>query len=211
MIHILKDKIFGKFKYILYTPSENTENLPLIVVLHGLGEVGKKLSKLKTREPYLSFKKKFNINAVVLMPQLPSGSWRKSATSLKKLIDYVAIENKCDTSHISITGHSLGGAGVLEMIIRYPNYFSACAPLSPCVNYKKEDLKKIIHIPIWFFYGEKEGKIGKYTRSMKTKLDNLKGNVKLTCVKGKGHAIQFCWIDSKYKLFNWLINFRRII
>lgn len=203
---MLKDKAFGKFKYILYTPLENAENLPLIVVLHGSGEVGKKLSKLKAREPYTSFKKGFTTNAIVLMPLLPSGSWRKSAASLKKLIDYVAVENKCDISRISITGHSLGGAGVLEMIIKYPNYFSACASLSPCVNYKKEDLKKVSHMPIWFFYGEKEGKFGKYTRSMKTKLDNLKGNVKLTCVKGKGHAIQFCWTSSKYELFEWLIK-----
>ncbi len=45
-------------------------NLPLIVVLHGGGEIGSDLGKLKKREPYLSLKSgKCAPEAVVLMPQ----------------------------------------------------------------------------------------------------------------------------------------------
>ena len=51
---MLTDSSYGKFKYILYRPDGN--NLPLIVVLHGSGEIGSDLSKLKKREPYLSLK-----------------------------------------------------------------------------------------------------------------------------------------------------------
>ena len=197
---MLKDYSYKKFKYILYEPSDN---LPLIVVLHGSGEVGTRLSKLKKREPYLSLKKgTVAPNAIVLMPQLPSGSWGKSAVALMKLIEYVAAEHGCDT--VSITGHSLGGAGVMDMLLKYPNYFWAAASLSPCKLYKKDELKKIRHVPIWLFYGEKEGKFGKYARLIKARLDSVGGVSELTCVKGKGHAIQSCWVSDKYKLFDWL-------
>ena len=52
---MLVDSSFDKFKYIIYTP--NGDNLPLIVVLHGSGEIGSSLSKLKQREPYLALSK----------------------------------------------------------------------------------------------------------------------------------------------------------
>ena len=114
----LKDFSYGKYKYILYRPSD-AQNLPLIVVLHGSGEVGTRLSTLKKREPYLSLKNgTVAPNAIVLMPQLPSGSWGKSAGSLMKLIKHVAAEHGCDMDRISITGHSLGGAGVMDMLLK---------------------------------------------------------------------------------------------
>lgn len=53
---MLTDNSFDKFKYILYKPS-STSGLPLIVVLHGSGERGSSLSKLKQREPYLALSK----------------------------------------------------------------------------------------------------------------------------------------------------------
>ena len=50
---MLTDNSYGKFKYILYQPDDGV-NLPLIVVLHGSGEIGSDLGKLKKREPYIS-------------------------------------------------------------------------------------------------------------------------------------------------------------
>lgn len=200
----LKDQSYGKYKYILYRPSKAV-NLPLIVVLHGSDEVGTRLSKLKKREPYISLKKgAISPNAVILMPQLPNGSWGKSAVSLKKLIDHVVKLNDCDANRVTITGHSLGGAGVMDMLLKYPNYFAAAASLSPCKVYKADKLKDIKHVPLWLFYGEREGKFGKYARLINSRLDSVGGDVKLTCVKGKGHAIQSCWVEKKYGLFEWL-------
>ena len=204
----LNDYSFGKFKYILYEPSG--EHLPLIIVLHGSGEVGSSISKLKKRAPYLSLKNgDISPHAYVLMPQLPSGSWGKSTGSLKKLIDHVVSKFNCDPNSISITGHSLGGAGTMDMLIKHPDYFAAAASLSPCQNYK-DKLQCIVDVPIWFFYGERESKFASYTKQMKSKLDSIGGNAKITCVKGKGHAIQFCWCSPKYHLFDWLTSYSLI-
>ena len=204
---MLKDGKYDKFKYIIYTPSEE-ENLPLIIILHGSGEVGSNLSKLKKREPYLTLKKgTIKPNAIILMPQLPKSSWGMSAAAVMKLINHIVIKYKCNKNKISITGHSLGGAGVIDILLKYPTYFAAAASLSPCKVYSKRQLKPIARIPIWLFYGEKEGKFGKYARLIKERLDQLKGQVKITCVKNKGHAIQSCWVSTKYNLFDWLTGY----
>ena len=204
---MMKDCSYGKFKYILYTPSD-AGNLPLIVVLHGSGERGSSLSKLKKREPYISLNNgKCTPNAVILMPQLPKGTWGEYKAALKDLIDHVAAENKCDTGNISITGHSLGANGALDMLLAYPDTFTAASILSPCKDYG-DALETITHIPLWFLYGEKERNFKKYAQSMAARFEKLGGEVRETSVKGYGHAIQFVWVSDKYQMFDWLSSFR---
>ena len=129
---MIQDCSFDKFKYILYRP-ENAKCKPLIVILHGSGERGSSLSKLKQREPYISLSKgKCAPDAVVLMPQLPKNTWGDYKQSLKKLIDHVAEEYQCDTDCIAISGHSLGANGAMDMLFAYPDYFCAASILSPC-------------------------------------------------------------------------------
>ena len=204
---MLTDSSYGKFKYILYCP-DNGDNLSLIVVLHGSGEIGSDLSKLKKREPYLSLKSgKCSPNAVILMPQLPKGTWGEYKSSLKDLIDYVVEKQSCDIKRVSITGHSLGANGTMDMLLAYPDFFSAASVLSPCKDIGSK-MEQIAHVPIWFLAGEKEHNYKKYAQSMYSRLKGLGGETKLTLVPGYGHPIQFTWVSDKYDMFDWLANYR---
>ena len=203
---MLTDNSYGKFKYILYRP--DGDNLPLIVVLHGSGEIGSDLGKLKKREPYISLNNgKCAPDAVILMPQLPKGTWGDCKGDLKALIDHVAAEQGCDLRRISITGHSLGANGTLDMLLAYPDFFSAASVLSPCKDIR-DKMKQIAHIPIWFLAGEKEHNYKKYAQSMYNRLKGLGGETKLTLVPGVGHPIQFTWTSDKYQMFDWLASYR---
>ncbi len=204
---MIADCTFDKFKYILYRP-DNGENLPLIVVLHGSGEIGSSLSKLKKREPNISLNNgKCQPDAVVLMPQLPKGTWGECKTDLKQLIDHVADEQGCDLRRVSITGHSLGANGTLDMLLAYPDYFSAASVLSPCKDIGSK-MEQIAHVPMWFLAGEKEHNYKKYAKSMYDRLTKLGGEAKLTLVPGYGHPIQFTWVSDKYDMFDWLSSYR---
>ena len=197
---------YDKFKYILYKPLD-ISNPPMIVVLHGSGEIGSDLGKLKKREPYISLANgKCNPNAVVLMPQLPKGTWGECKTNLKQLIDHVAGEQGCDVKRISITGHSLGANGTLDMLLAYPDYFAAASVLSPCKDIGSK-MEQISYIPIWFLAGEKEHNYKKYAQSMYNRLKGLGGETKLTLVPGYGHPIQFTWVSDKYGMFDWLSSY----
>ena len=204
---MLTDHSFGKFRYILYR-SEGGGDLPLIVVLHGSGEIGSDLSKLKKREPYISLANgKCAPEAVILMPQLPKGTWGEYKTDLKQLIDHVAGEQGCDRKRISITGHSLGANGTLDMLLAYPDDFSAASVLSPCKDIGSK-LEQISHIPMWFLAGEKEHNYKRYAQSMYNRLKGLGGEAKLTLVPGVGHPIQFTWVSDKYDMFDWLASYQ---
>ena len=198
---------YSKFNYLLYQPN-NLDNLSLIVVLHGSGEISSsRISKLKKREPYISLNKGIcKPNAYVLMPQLPKNSWKNYSVSLKELINYIATKYKCNMQSISITGHSLGGGDLFEFLLKYPTYFCAAAPLSPHRDYSAQ-LSKISHIPMWFFHGEKERSFKKYAQAMNKKMNEIGGNSKITSLKGEGHPIQHVWTDAKYDLFGWLSSF----
>ena len=202
---MLTDSAFGKFKYILYRPDGG--NLPLIVVLHGSGEIGSDLSKLKKREPYISLNNgKCKPEAVVLMPQLPNGSWGECKTDLKQLIDHIIEEQGCNVKRVSITGHSLGANGTLDMLLAYSDYFAAASVLSPCKDIGSK-MEQIAHVPMWFLAGEKEHNYKKYAQSMYDRLTKLGGTAKLTLVPGYGHPIQFTWASDKYDMFDWLAGF----
>lgn len=202
---MLSDSTFDKFKYILYKPPD-VSSPPLIVVLHGSGEIGSSLSKLKQREPYISLSKATcKPAACILMPQLPKGTWGDYKASLKKLIDHVATENGC--SRVAISGHSLGANGTLDMLLAYPDFFCSASVLSPCKDIG-DKLKSVVKVPVWFFAGEKENNYRKYAISMHDKLEKLGGTAKLTIVPGYGHPIQFTWVSEKYKMFDWLTSFK---
>lgn len=206
---MLTDNSYGRFKYILYR-TDDGDGFPLIVVLHGSGEIGSDLSKLKKREPYISLNNgKCKPAACVLMPQLPKGSWGDCKATLKELIDHVAGEQGCDVRRISITGHSLGANGTLDMLLAYPDYFSAASVLSPCKDIGSK-MQQIAHVPIWFLAGEKEHNYKKYAVSMHDRLEKQGGVTRLTLVPGYGHPIQFTWVSEKYQMFDWLTGFGEV-
>lgn len=203
------DHKYGAFKYMLYAPThlDNARNLPLVVVLHGSGEIGSSLSKLMKREPFLSLRNgKFQPDCYVLMPQLPRKNWGYYAVELINLCTFVQEAVGCDKTRVSLTGHSLGAMGVIEVMLKYPGYFSAGAALSCCRDYSK-DLAKLAHMPLWFIHGSKENSYGKYSKAMYRVMDTLNTEARYLSVPGKGHPIQPVWCSEKYGIFEWLTQF----
>ena len=130
----------GVMPYALYTPStiHESENLPLIVWLHGSGEVGSgretffNSGLLKTLNKW----RRQGFNAYVICPHLTgsynTGRWNKESTkeNLQELLDQIIDEYDIDPECIVIVGHSLGGQGALYMAHELPEYFSRCVVLS---------------------------------------------------------------------------------
>jgi len=202
----------GAFKYLLYEPDHLEDKqkfgLPMVVVLHGSGEIGSSLSKLKKREPYLSLKNgKFKPNCWVLMPQLLKKTWSYYASDLIKLCNHVKEAVGADVQRVSLTGHSLGAMGVIEVMLKYPEYFSAGAVLSCCKDYSK-CLYQIDSMPLWFIHGAKESTYGKYARAMFAEMERQNTASRYTSISGYGHPIQFVWCSEKYKIFEWLTQWK---
>ena len=146
--------------YLLFMPRDTSARVagkfPLLISLHGIGESGTTLSRLKNDglpkilDGYETFP------FIVVSPQCPSTTeWYYDRTDLKviRLLDSVVARYAVDTNRIYVTGYSMGGIGTLDLAIRHPSRFAA---LLPCA-FRIEpgwDLCIIKDIPMWAFHGQ---------------------------------------------------------
>ena len=225
----MKEAVSGqKLKYLLSIPEgEPDENgWPLLLFLHGAGERGSDLNKVKVHGPPKLIHKFPQLkNAIVISPQCPEGSWWIPST-LKALLEEVLDlhKNKIDEHRKYITGLSMGGYGTWNLISKNPNYFAAAAPicgggkikklrhLSAINNreaFKIEELKRLKQLPIWVFHGSKDRVVPQQKSEELIKALKEAGNksVKFTSYKGVGH-------DSWTRTYNnpdfyrWLFSHR---
>lgn len=76
-------------------------------------------------------------------------------TLLEEIQSHYSVDNK----RIYLTGNDMGGNGVWEIGLRYPEYFAALAPISGYFSWPPEvpenicDLKDV---PIWAFHGGRD-------------------------------------------------------
>ena len=177
-------------QYFLTRPDDTMadEKLPMIVTLHGAGERGTDLEKVKVHGIAKLFDKDPNhmgTRVVTLAPQCPAGDiWSNFPGALMELILHVAAEENIDMDRISITGLSMGGFGTWTMLARYPDFFSAAAPIcgggvSWYINTKT---------PIRTFHGDADPTVPiQYTYMMVDALRSRGGNVEMIIYHGCDH------------------------
>lgn len=111
--------------YLLYTPTniQEGQKLPLLIWLHGSGEINASESGLRNSGlPAVLESMEMTPNAFIVCPQLDGaynlGAWNNegSMVSVANLVNYLVATNPAiDVENISISGHSLGGAGSMYM------------------------------------------------------------------------------------------------
>lgn len=125
----------AELNYILTSPDgvKENERLPLIVFLHGAGERGDDIEKLKVYCVPKLFTNNVNhkdLRVYTLSPQCPHNTtWIDYKRELLNLIDYIVANNNVDKDRVSLCGISMGGFGTWEMAMTYPDRFYKIAPL----------------------------------------------------------------------------------
>ena len=125
----IKTNSLGELKYWLYTPSDPTENMPLIVYLHGGSGKGDDLELITAVDgfpKYLRDGQLGDVRAYVIIPQLPSSQkgWANGAAAVYELIQVTVSKFGIDEENISLTGHSMGGTGTWNLALSYPTLFA---------------------------------------------------------------------------------------
>ena len=141
-------KIEKTISYLFDYPENAKGNLPLIVFLHGSGERGTDLEKVKANG-VLQHKNLLKEPVAILAPQCPENTWWDTQ-SVYYLIKEIQQKYKIDASRIYLTGLSMGGWGTLKLAGEHPEMFAAvasvCAPTDRVMyaniqNYKDMNLK----------------------------------------------------------------------
>lgn len=195
--------------YILTGPDniQPNERLPLIVFLHGAGERGDDIEKLKIYcVPKLFTKNQEHkgIRAYTLSPQCPHNTtWIDYKKELKALIEDIADSNQVDKANISLCGISMGGFGTWEMALTYPEMFSKIAPLcGGGMNWRAWALS----MPIRVFHGRLDDVVPLSQSEAMVNSAKAQGkNVEFTIYDDLSHN---CW-DRAFEetdLIEWLVT-----
>lgn len=199
--------------YWLFTPENTTENMPLVVYLHGRNEKGEDINKLKEDGfcKWVSEGKFDNVPAFMVFPQLPSDriGWESMRGSIKQLVDVLSKQYPIDTNNISLTGHSMGGAGTFSLATSFPQMFSRIAPMSGFVNDTETAKESLNNTPIWAFVGsaddiiEPENSID-FINSIK----ETNPNAKITVFDNATHfdVPELAFLDEELDVVGWLIG-----
>ena len=153
----------GTIPYILIGPenADPNEELPVLVYMHGSGEVGSGQNALLNKGPakILSEWNLENFNGYILCPQLTgsynAGSWNneKAEGYLRDLISDFEQDHAIDKNNIAVAGHSLGGMGAIYMAEHMDDIFTKAAVIS---GYNVGIDTSQIDIPIVGYVGTSE-------------------------------------------------------
>ena len=99
---------------------------------------------------------------IIVIQQCPTGlQWHSPEVmqALNVLLSEISNSDEVDKKWIFLTGFSMGGIGVMELAMKYPDHFSAIAPVcGRCENIG--NISKIVNkeVPVWITYAKHDEK-----------------------------------------------------
>jgi predicted peptidase len=207
-----------KLDYLAYVPpdynKDQEKKWPLIVFLHGSGESGNDVEKVKAHGPPLLLGNGTDLaikNFVVVSPQCPSSRIGWQPYMLNPFLDEVLAKYRIDQDHVYLTGLSMGGYGTWAWAEQSPQRFAAIAPMSGGGNSNQRIVARTLgRMPIWNFHGEIDPTVPISESELMVEAVKKAGNkeVKFTRYPDVGHN---CW-DQAYgnaELYDWFLQHKR--
>ena len=197
------------YNYFVNVPSNISSNPPLILFLHGDGEVG---NPSAVRDGYFMQFVRYKYSGepfIFLAPNTVVTDWSSSTLqqNLKSLTDSVVNAYNVDKSRIYIIGTSRGAIGTWGMLSNYPGYFSAAVPISCCAPsyFKIANLKSTKVRAISGTSGSQESGYNSCMSNYVNQLNQLGGYAIKETHSGATHGTILSQIDFN-DVFKWLLN-----
>ncbi|MGE5608986.1 MAG: prolyl oligopeptidase family serine peptidase [Bacillota bacterium] len=206
----LEKQVAVKLDYLLYLPEaydkDSAKKWPLILFLHGAGERGSDVNKVKVHGVPKIVEGKKDFPFIVVSPQCPEDRWWEPF-ELNALLDEIMASYRVDADRVYLTGLSMGGFGTWDLAMRSPGRFAAIAPIcgggNPVMAFRIKD------IPAWVFHGEADPVVPlQRSVEMVEALKKVKADVKFTTYPGVGHD---SWTQTyeNPELYTWFLSHRR--
>ena len=200
----------AKTRYLQYLPDgydqEAEKTWPLMLFLHGKGETGKDIEKVKVHGPPKIVESRKDFPFIVVSPQAEYARWNPER--LVQLLDHVVKTHRVDTQRIYLTGLSMGGYGTWALAAAYPDRFAAIVPI--CGGGDPGTAERLKGLPIWAFHGAKD-RVVPISRSQQM-VDAIRaagGDVVFTVYPDAAHD-SWTWTYDDPDLFAWLADQRRL-
>jgi len=202
----ISEKTSPVYKYLEYLPSQYgslpKKLWPLILFLHGAGERGDDLEKVRTVGLFPAIEKS-PIPFVVLGPQCQfNQTW--AVKDLEIFLAYCIKQYRIDQCRLYCTGISMGGYATWYLAVHLQGTFAAITPI--CGGGSIVQAKKIRDLPVWAFHGAKDKVVPpERSKRMVDELKRIGGNVKYTVYADAEHD---SWTKtySNPELFKWFLQ-----
>jgi len=133
--------------------TERRDRWPLLVFLHGSGERGTDLEKVKVHGPPMHAARGAAWPFIVVSPQLEDGA-RWDPGRLHRLLGALQDRLHIDPRRCLGTGLSLGGFGVWHWATAYPRDLAAIAPV--CGFGDPAKVAAMRHVPVRAYHGDQD-------------------------------------------------------
>lgn len=191
--------------YALHIPKDVSVKKPLIVFLHGSGEKGTDIEKVKIHGPF-KYIKTHELDTYILAPQCPENEYWDDEV-LNQLIDKIQHEHDIDSDRIYLTGLSMGAWGAWNLVFAHPEKFAALVPIAGFVDrVPMIENCKIKDIPTRIFHGlldevvVVENSIAIYK---KLKLCNI--DIALTIFDDANHD-SWSRVYDNFEIYEWMLQ-----
>lgn len=193
-------------QYYLYTPAdlEPGKKYPLALFLHGCCGQDYTATLRNAVDPPARMWHNFGENTqeiptYIISPKTSRG-WNQHIDNLKAVIDDLIEHRQVDPQRLYITGFSMGGAGTISFLQKYPDYFAAALPMGMGF---RGDISKLSDTPLWTHRGETDHYAKPLPDSIKkiwamngfqsdTAANWITGvNPRMTTFFGVGHGVQW--------------------
>lgn len=194
--------------YLLFLPQgyeQSKKKWPLMLFLHGSGESGHDLAKVKAHGPPKIVETKPDFPFILVSPQSPGRGWNPE--TLNGLLDEIIRTYRVDADRVYLTGLSMGGFGSWELAAAHPEKFAAVAPI--CGGGNPQDASKLAKLPIWVFHGAKDPVVPiQRSKDMVEALKAAGSNVKFTIYPEAQHD---SWTETynNPEFYQWLLEQKR--
>lgn len=230
---VVNDVIHGYYSALPLRYNDDSTKHPLLVWIHGSGQVGNGSSDLPRvlygGVPKLldekTFPSSFTVNGVnysfiVLAPQF---KWGPGTNGIISFIDFAKQHYRIDHSRIYLAGLSQGGIIITEIAAEHPSVFAAIVPISGVFTFdiarKCEHLAKG-NLPIWVFQNSNDDLFNcNDARNFVSVLKSYRGQVaprysEFLPYGERGHDAWTRATDPTYKekglnMYEWMLQYSR--
>jgi predicted esterase len=205
------EKFIQETQYLLYLPdgyaSDTLTKWPLILFLHGSGESGTDLEKVKVNGPPKLIVQGKKFPFIIVSPQAADARVAFEAEVMKGLLTDLKKKYRVDDDRVYLTGLSMGGYSTWDVAEKHPEEFAAIAPI--CGGGDIDKVWKLRHIPVWCFHGAKDDAVPiAASQQMVDALKKYNANVRFTIYPNANHN---SW-EATYNndsLYTWFLSQRR--
>ena len=226
----------GYYEYVPPSYAGSKEDFPLLIFIHGIGELGNGTTQLpavlRNGIPKLiengTFPASFNVKGKSFSFIVASPQFKKipSPMDVRSLINYLKSKFRIDSKRIYVTGLSMGG-GVTEDFASaddsYASIPAAVVPVAGNMNplqlLTRPNVLARNDVPVWFLHNEGDLTVpSQYSKDWVSMMEKYSPapnpEPKLTIFNARGHDAWTTAYDPAYKengmnVYEWMLQYEK--